>query len=218
MARKSRRLWVGVGLFFAGFAWASPWDIDMIDAIMFKSYEWVMRPVKAEGAVQRPADDGMRPFPEGYYQADYVAPGDRMAPETASLRSPYGSDAETVAKGKRAFEVTCAPCHGQEGKGGGPVTTNDPSKGINRFPVPAPLLSGAGAVSANRSDGYIYLTIRNGGAIMPAQGPWLTDAERWAVVSYMRTLDGAAYAPPAPAVPEAPPLDGGTQTVGGGAK
>lgn len=215
-----RRLIIGGGILFSGFALASPWDIDMIDGVNFKGFEWKMRPVKAEGTIQRPAAEGTRPYENGYYQADYVANVDRMAAEVGAMTNPYTTDAASVAKGERLFGVTCAPCHGQLGKGGGPVTTNDPSKNINRYPVPAPILSGPGAVSPQRSDGYIYLTIRNGGAVMPAYGLALTDAERWAIVDYIRTLEGAAYVPPAPVVPATPDgaADGAVKSVGGGAK
>jgi mono/diheme cytochrome c family protein len=196
-----------VGLLAAGVAWASPWDIDMIDSRAFKAYEWKMLP-QPEGSVQR---DPVGPRPAGAYQVAYVAPVDRMnAAQVDPMVNPYGSDAAVVAQGKRLFEITCQPCHGVEGKGGGTVTYNDPANNIRRFQLPAPLLSGTGAVTAIRSDGYIYGTIRNGGALMPSYGIALTDAERWSVVSYIRTLDGATYTPPAPPA-ETTPATGGTK-------
>lgn len=200
--KKTRWLLAG-GLLVAGLAWASPWDIDMIDSRMMKAYEWHMRPSIPEGSVQRPAGAVTRPGGNGTYQNDYIPAGDRTAPGTDTMANPYPVTKATIAQGQHLFQVTCAPCHGIDGKGGGPVTKNDPAAAINRFPVPAPLLSGAGAVSAQRSDGYIYFTIRNGGALMPAYGVSLTDRERWAVVAYIRTLEGTTYTPPAPAAPTA---------------
>jgi mono/diheme cytochrome c family protein len=196
-----RRLWVGLGLLVAGVAWASPWDIDMVDSVMFKAYEWKMRPLP-EGSVQR--HDAGLPLAKanGFYQTDYIAAVDRNTVGD-TLHDPYPVDDASLAQGKRLFQITCAPCHGIEGKGGGPVTQNDPAKNIRRFPLPAPLLSGPGAVTAVRSDGYIYGTIRNGGALMPPYAVALTDAERWSVISYIRTLDGATYSA-APAAPAAP--------------
>lgn len=204
---RTRRLVVGLGLLCAGMAWASPWDIDMIDAYTLKAYEWKMRPMPTASVQRQPVG----PKPPGAYQTAYVANVDRTVPaQVDPLVNPYPADEASLAEGKRLFQVTCAPCHGVEGKGGGPVTQNDPAKGINRFPLPAPLLSGAGAVSAVRSDGYIYATIRNGGALMPAYGISLTDKERWSIVSYIRTLDGAA-APAAPAPAPSAPATGGTE-------
>jgi mono/diheme cytochrome c family protein len=149
----------------------------------------------------------------GGLQTDWVTEFDRNT-EGDALQNPYGAaDAHTLAKGKRLFQVSCAPCHGIDGTGGGPVTQNDPAKGLNRFPIPAPMLSGEGAVTGMRSDGYLYLTIRDGGAGlgagMPPYATSLTDRERWAIVSYMRTLEGgAAPPPPAPVETTVPGQEG----------
>jgi mono/diheme cytochrome c family protein len=201
---KRRRLWIGLGLLIAGAAWASPWDIDMINSVTFKAYEWKMRPMPQE-SIQRPQGGIPRAKPTGGYQNDYIAAVDRTKPEIDTLKDPYKVDDKTVAGGKKLFQTTCAPCHGVEGKGGGPVTHNDPAKNIRRFPLPAPLLSGPGAVTALRSDGYIYGTIRNGGALMPPYGVALTDNERWSIIAYIRTLEGAQYTPPAAAPDAATP-------------
>jgi mono/diheme cytochrome c family protein len=197
---RHRRKLVALGLLAAGVAWASPWDIDMIDGVSSKAYEWRMLPARPEGTVQRESAWLKRPKASIAYQNAYVEQADRTTPEGQALTSPLSGGEDDVARGKRLFGVTCAPCHGAEGRGGGAVTTNDPTANppIRRYPVPAPLLSGAGAVSAQRSDGYIYLTIRNGGAVMPAYGSSLTEEERWSIVAYIRTLDGGAYVPPAP--------------------
>ncbi len=199
-----RRLFIAAGLLAAGSAWAFPWDIDMIDAYTLKAYEWKMLPQPAASVQRQPVG----PKPAGAYQVAAVATVDRAQSAVVdAMVNPFPADEAHLAEGKRMFQVTCAPCHGVDGKGGGPVTNHNPAQGLNRFPIPAPLLSGAGAVSAVRSDGYIYATIRNGGALMPAYGTSLTEQERWSVVSYIRTLDGAAYT--APAAP-APQSTGGT--------
>lgn len=208
----SRKLWAIGGLLIAGVAWASPWDIDMIDSTAYKAYEWQMM-LPPEGSVPREGPSYPRAKPFGYYQNNPIVAVDRMKAD--GMTDPYASDPKHVEEGKARFQVQCAPCHGIEGKGGGPVTQNDPAANppIRRFPVPAPLLSGAGAVTPNRSDGYIYGTIRNGGAVMPSHGLSLTDAERWSIVAYIRTLDGAQYKPPAGAAAPAAPMDGGGAAI-----
>lgn len=193
------RWWALGGLLVAGLAVASPWDIDMVDSRAVRAYERPMRAPYPPGVVQRA--DGAIPeaLPSGSYQNDHVRQGDRTnAAVTDVMQNPYPVDQAALEKGERLFQVSCAPCHGINGKGDGPVTRNDPANGLKRYPIPAPLLSGPGAVTASRSDGYIYLTIRNGGALMPAYGISLTDRERWAIVAWLRTLDGASYSPPAP--------------------
>lgn len=165
-------------------AQAFPWDWDMVDAQFARAYEWTMMTL-----------------PEGAVSINrYVPNSDRNTPEGQALVNPLGpkpADAD-LAVGKQMFTVYCQTCHGVDGKGGAPVTLNDPAAGIKRYPIPPPMLSGPGAITAVRSDGYLYLTIRNGGAIMPKYGPSMEDHEIWATVAYMRTLDGAAYVPPAP--------------------
>ena len=54
--------------------------------------------------------------------------------------------------------------------------------------VPPPDLTFA--QPAERSDGYLYATIRNGGVVMPAYGDAMSAAERWEVVLYLRQLQG----------------------------
>lgn len=214
------RRWLALGgLLISGGVWAFPWDIDMVDSRAFRAYEWKMKQPIPDGVIQRDAGAVVRAKSVGGYQNDYIAPLDRNGAGVDAMTSPYGADEATIAKGKHLFQVTCAPCHGIEGKGGGPVTHNDPAKGINRFVVPAPMLSGEGAVSAIRTDGYIYGTIRNGGSLMPSYGLALTDVERWSIVSYIRTLDGAAYKPPADAAaPAAPAAPAPTAPAAGAAK
>lgn len=201
ISRHRRTAVAMLGLGVAGLAWASPWDIDMFDSAMVKPYEWKMRPTVPEGSVPRANGGAMtRPAGAGTYQNDWEATVDRFAlPDT--LHSPFGDGEDQVKLGQTIFGINCQPCHGPEGKGGGPVTQNDPAQNIARFPVPAPMLSGPGAITPIRSDGYIYGTIRNGGAVMPAHAVMLTDKERWSVVSYIRSLEGTAYTPPAPTTP-----------------
>lgn len=167
-------------------AWAFPWDIDMNDADFYRAFEWAMSDLP-EGVVSRNM---------------YVANHDRLTPEGQALTNPYGADAAAVANGAVMFKTYCETCHGPEGKGGAAVVKNDPDAGIKRYPVPPPQLSGTGAISALRSDGYMYLTIRNGSAIMNGYDVQMDDHEMWDVVSYIRTLEGAQHTPPAPPAPE----------------
>lgn len=224
--KKIARYVVASLLLGGGVAWASPWDIDMIDAVMFKAYEWNMKP-QPKDSVARFADSAPRPRAAGYYQNAAVPEYSRLdVATTDSLTDPYAKDTNHVETGKKLFAVNCAPCHGQEGAGGGPVTYNDAEKGIRRFPMVAPNLSGDASRVKTLSDGFLYLTIRNGGAGsagaskdrssveaaigagMPAYGPLLTDAERWAVVAYIRTLPNAAQPMPSPVEPAAVVPDG----------
>lgn len=220
--RKRMARWTLGGLLFAGAAWASPWDIDMIDGKNFKAYEWEMKP-QPSGVIARESASYPRPREAGYYQNGRVDAVNRMWPETDALVNPYADDPKLLATGERFFGVNCAPCHGGDGEGAGTVTQHNPEKGLNRFPMAAPALAGSATRMATVSDGYIYATIRNGGAGsagatpdrpagvaaigagMPSYGLLLTDYERWAIVAYIRTLENAERK-----LPEPPAAEGAT--------
>jgi mono/diheme cytochrome c family protein len=176
MLSKKQLILGGLFATASGAAWAFPWDIDMVDSVFLRAFEWEMMDT-----------------PEGALAVDTPANGDRYTPEGKALKSPYETGDAAVANGKRMFEIYCATCHGAEGKGGAQVTRNDPANGIKRYQYPPPMLSGPGALSTIYSDGYIYLTVRNGGHTMPAYSYAMDDDEMWNIVTYIRTLDGAQF-------------------------
>ena len=177
MRSRLTRLAALVGLALSAPASANPWDIDMVDAYFYRGYEWKMMDVPV-GAVSI-----------NRYAINY----DRMTPEGKALTSPYAAEPAFIAKGERAFSKNCQACHGVQGKGGAPVADHNPAEGRYRFPIMPPRLSGEGATTPTRTDGYLYLTIRNGAALMSGYSQALDNDEMWAIVAYIRTLDGAQY-------------------------
>jgi mono/diheme cytochrome c family protein len=95
------------------------------------------------------------------------------------LRNPVEPITASVENGKRLFLIYCTLCHGLDAKGGGPVAP--------KF-IPPPDLTLD--VFRQRTDGFLYATIRDGGALMPGQGEALSPRERWDVVNYLRVLQG----------------------------
>ncbi len=145
----------------ASLAYAFPWSRDMKDQPSIKPQEAPRRP--APGTVPR----------EGW-----EAPLTRDEAGKA-LRNPVPITRDSVEKGRRLFEIYCALCHGPGGKGMGPVAT----KFIPPPDLTLPLFQ-------QRTDGFIYGTIRNGGAVMPPYGEALSPIERWDLVNYLRSLQG----------------------------
>lgn len=95
------------------------------------------------------------------------------------LRNPTAPTAASIEHGKQLFQIYCAICHGPNAKGGGPVAA--------KF-VPPPDLTLE--IFRQRTDGFLYATIRDGGALMPPQGEALSPKERWDIVNYVRHLQG----------------------------
>lgn len=191
------------GLLASSTAQAFPWDIDMVDAVFYRAYEWeMMHP--PEGAIPTAAPMAEVRQPELVIAQTTVyrehceptcreqnANGtewDRTTPEGAALVNPLGANpsAEVLATGEHMYNAYCSACHGKAGAGGAAV----PERG---YPAAPPMLAGDGNSSKIRSDGYIFLTIRNGGAIMPSYSYAMSDAEIWSVISYIRTLPDAQY-------------------------
>lgn len=103
------------------------------------------------------------------------------ATEQGGLVNPIPPNSDSVAAGKALFQTNCVPCHGETGKGDGPV-------GLTLNPRPADLT--LHAVPGVHTDGQLYLWVSDGfpGSVMPAFRTALTDEERWHLVNYIRTL------------------------------
>ena len=169
-------------------AFGLPWDIDMADSQAVRGYEEQLVGLP-KGTV---AQDNML-SPRGY-APNFV----RGTPEGNALSAPFPASDQALARGEVMYNTYCTPCHGADGVNLGPVAQP------GRFPGVV-ALAGASGIAKNRTDGWIYLTIRNGGAIMPYYGWAMSDAEIWSVVQHVRTFDNAKYIPPAPPTEEASP-------------
>ena len=162
------------------------WYIDMMDSTAVKAYEQPMRTLP-EGVVSRTS-----------YRAniDRAMPDGSVNPVAENLKNPLTMDEAALKQGEWGYKTYCAPCHASTALGMGPVTDN--SDGKKRFPIPGVALVGAAGALKLRSDGYVYGTIRNGGALMPAYSWALSDQEIWSIIGYLRTLPESTYVPPVP--------------------
>jgi len=95
----------------------------------------------------------------------------------APARPPW-TEAELLA-GQSAFEVFCAPCHGLDGGGGGPVA-------LDLALRPPPSLHEPRVVAL--SDEEFLVVIDEGYGLMPRYGDRLGAADRWRVTGYVRAL------------------------------
>lgn len=91
-----------------------------------------------------------------------------------------GMDA-LLERGEGRYAIYCVPCHGGLGDGDGMV----------------PRVSGVAAIRPptfhddrirQMPDGQLFATISNGIRNMPAYGPQVPVADRWAIVGYVRAL------------------------------
>jgi copper transport protein len=105
----------------------------------------------------------------------------RPAPVNLERINPIPLSAESIASGQALFSTNCAACHGQTGKGDGPV-------GMTLNPRPADLTQHA--IVGIHTDAQLFEWITNGfpGSRMPAFQSALSDTERWHLVNFIRSL------------------------------
>lgn len=99
----------------------------------------------------------------------------------SSLQNPVAPDARSLANGRKYYQITCAPCHGDAGD------ANTPMRQLN--PMYAFVLSLVTDQAKGHSDGYIWGMIRNGRGLMKAANR-IEEPDRWDVVNYVRGLQG----------------------------
>lgn len=98
-----------------------------------------------------------------------------------------------VRAGGELYQTFCSVCHGPAGNGQGLVKVGAPA--LNTVRV------------AGYTDGFLYSIVRYGRNLMPPYGDKIVRRdERWAVVDYVRSLQGA----PGAVTPVATPATGGT--------
>jgi copper transport protein len=103
-----------------------------------------------------------------------------VAVETVQA-NPIPPNSESVAAGQALFSTYCVPCHGEKGKGDGPL-------GVVLNPRPADLRQHA--IPGVHTDAQLYEWVTNGfpGSRMPAFKTTLSDTDRWNLVNFIRTL------------------------------
>ncbi len=107
----------------------------------------------------------------------------------STIVNPVPADARSLANGRKYFQVTCAVCHGDLGDGNSALRQMNPNYGF------APSL--LADLTRNRTDGYIWGKMRNGGVLMPPANR-IEEPERWDVVNYVRGLQGKYPVPTGP--------------------
>ncbi len=84
-----------------------------------------------------------------------------------------------IQRGQQRFDINCAVCHGHTAMGNGIVQQ------IGNWATVANLQDER---IRTMPDGQIFSTITNGKNTMGAYGPQIAVEDRWAIVSYLRTL------------------------------
>ena len=104
--------------------------------------------------------------------------------QVTSLANPVPRNAQTHARAQQLFDVNCSMCHGQNADGNSYIAQQFTA--AHQYP-PVDLHSDR---VVSRTDGQLYWIITNGEGNMPTFHNLLTDDDRWAMVDYIRDLQG----------------------------
>jgi mono/diheme cytochrome c family protein len=106
--------------------------------------------------------------------------------DTPVARGPVAVTTELMERGRGRFDIYCTPCHSATGAGNGMV--------VQRGFLPPPSLHDERIV--RMPDGEIFQVISKGIRNMPAYGKQIPEADRWAIVAYVRALQYSRRAAP----------------------
>ena len=150
---------------------ALPWDEDMRNQPSVKPQESQVRtntssvPTKNKETI---------PTPAGINELVLA----RLA--AGELENPVRVTPESLNLGKSLYEVHCWICHGDQGRGDGPV-------GLKFVVAPMDLTMDYVQL---QPDGQIFFTISHGSIAMPFYRDSIPEDDRWHVVNYIKHVLG----------------------------
>ncbi|SRR6266511_1494849 len=161
---------------------------DMARGPTYKAF--APNPVTRDGlTLQRPVPGTI---PRGYTPFRYQAGEEEAVRAGRELQNPLRPTPRILEEGKALYQIYCLVCHGEQGRGDGPIAAK----------IPTPPSYASDRVRAFEP-GRIFHVITMGSGKMRSYASQLTAEERWKVITYVRTtLQGIRD-------PDAPPLRGG---------
>ncbi len=168
---------------------------DMNNQPKFRAQQ--ANPMFADGRAMRPPVAGTIARGE-LREDDALYRGKNPAGEWITVL-PMPISEQLVRRGQERFDIYCTPCHGYAGFGDGMVARRAERLQEGTWTPPSSLHT---ELVRGRTDGQLFNTISNGIRTMPAYGPQIPVADRWAIVAYVRALQRSQNARVADVPPE----------------
>ncbi|HEV8331450.1 MAG TPA: cytochrome c [Steroidobacteraceae bacterium] len=148
-----------------------PWDKDMVDQPSIKPQESPAPPPPGSVPIV-----GREPFAPATTQEEQRKGKDAAA----TLHNPVPATAESVSRGAALYRINCLVCHGEQGRGNGPVGRKFNPKPVNFHED----------YTQTQTDGQLFYTLTRGRVAMPFYRDALNQTERWDVINYLRSEFG----------------------------
>jgi len=111
-----------------------------------------------------------------------LAQGDLDKVDSTNVNPGLPKTPFVLARGQNRFNVFCSPCHNYDAKGESRVAKRGEWAGIPNLTRPE---------TSALTDGRIYHIISAGQNLMPSYADKISPTDRWAIVYYLRSLQGA---------------------------
>lgn len=108
-------------------------------------------------------------------------------------QNPLPLTLATLDKGREKFEIYCAVCHGNDGRGNGLVNRRAQRILATAWVQPSSMHQDT-LYADQYADGKLFNTITNGIRKMSGYGSQITTKDRWAIVAYVRALQASQNA------------------------
>lgn len=146
---------------------------DMAYSVPYNSF--APNPVTRDGKTLQAPVAGT--VPRGFHPYRYAATQDEALRAGRELRNPIPRSPEALAQGRALYETFCLVCHGEQGRGDGPL--------VPRIPNPPAYTSPRVRLMA---PGQIFHVISRGSGRMPSYASQIPYEQRWLIVLYVGTL------------------------------
>lgn len=123
------------------------------------------------------------------------APGDSINyVASKQVKNPLPAlDSAQLDEARRLFNINCAICHGDKLDGNGPLYKG----GDGPFAAKPANLSGSDPKYVAMPEGQMFYSIEYGKNLMGSYASQLNRKQRWAIIHYIKSKQGAAAAPAA---------------------
>lgn len=149
-----------------------PWDKDMQDQPSMKPQDSVVK--SNDSSIPVGGKDGYPP------PKDVIELVRARLEAGRTLVNPVANSPESLARGREMYERHCLVCHGEQGRGNGPVG--------QKF-VPQPMELNFDYVQL-QPDGQIFYTISHGSIAMPFYRQAIAVEDRWHLVNFIKEVFG----------------------------